>query len=507
MHNRIGLLLLSWLMGICPVIAQEKGFLFTYSDTSHSWFARDALETESGDFIIGARDRWGNESRLLKISPEGTILAELPIHAKDTTVMLLRLLYLPNEHYGDIIALCPCEPLDNSQVALLFLHFDDNLNVLSRKTVQCPFMEQGDFFIDGKALASGSSIFSTFTITHGTIPFGPTFLSKIDEEYNFVSYRRLDSISSVCNLFQAEDDKIGLFGKLGPSYMGLLTFNDTLHLISRDSLFQWSAPEGGNGDFCHYNIDDIINSQASMLPDGSHFVSARLLESMHHANGYPFKNDRSAILAKYKDGFHQPESHIVAEHINDSIEFPAFFRSMDFKKTRENECAVFQCVNLNEFPSFGLIQPSPTGFVVTKTDQDLNLIWKKRYLMDKTYQAMTVNATYDGGCLVVGSVGDYQAQRFDVFALKINADGTVGLDEIQEESIAFVYPNPAKETIRMGGVEARESQVYNTSGRCVMTFRGNKASVRALPAGVYLLVVTDSNGKTQTLRFVKTNSH
>jgi len=123
-------------------------------------------------------------------------------------------------------------------------------------------------------------------------------------------------------------------------------------------------------------------------------------------------------------------------------------------------------------------------------------------LRDGNYQAMTVNATADGGCLVVGSVGDYQAQRFDVFALKINADGTVGLDEIQEESMAFVCPNPAKETIRIGGMEAKETQVYNTLGQCVLSFCGNEASVSNLSAGVYLLRVFDSESAVHVLRFV-----
>jgi hypothetical protein len=78
----------------------------------------------------------------------------------------------------------------------------------------------------------------------------------------------------------------------------------------------------------------------------------------------------------------------------------------------------------------------------------------------------------------------------------------MGLDEIKEESMAYVYPNPAKETIRIGGVEAKETQVYNTLGQRVMSFCGNKASVGDLSAGVYLLKVSDSEGVVQVLRFV-----
>ena len=164
---------------------------------------------------------------------------------------------------------------------------------------------------------------------------------------------------------------------------------------------------------------------------------------------------------------------------------------------------MFQCSILNELPQYGFLQqPYPTGIVVTKTDQDLNIEWKKRFLRDGNYQAMVINATSDGGCLVVGSLGDFQAQRFDVFALKINANGTVGLDEIQEEDMAFVYPNPAKETVQVGGVEAVETEVYNASGQRVMNFRGNEANVEALADGIYILRITDDKGLTQTLRMV-----
>ena len=112
-------------------------------------------------------------------------------------------------------------------------------------------------------------------------------------------------------------------------------------------------------------------------------------------------------------------------------------------------------------------------------------------------------ATSDGGCLILGNVYDHNPELYqDVFALKINADGTVGLDEIQEENMAFVYPNPAKETIRIGGVEVKETQVYNAFGQCVMSFKGNQADVMTLANGVYLFKITDTKGLMQALRLV-----
>jgi len=482
--------------------AQEKGFLFTYADSGHSWLAKDVIETGTGDFIIGIKDNWGSESRLIKLSADGAILADQPVIAEDTNVKLCRIFHLPGGQDGDYLAVCPCVPDDGSEAAMLFVGFNEALEITSRKAVACPFMEPGDGFFDAKFMTTSFSIIATVTVRPGGAPIGPTFLTQINSECDFVSYRMLDSISTVCNLFLAEDKNIGLFCKIGMSHMGIVTFDESLQCIGRDSIFQWTAPEGNNGDFCLYFINDIINSQAAMLPDGSYVVSARLLEGLYHANGYSYKDDRSSILAKYRNDFHQPENMLVVEHMNDSIEYPAFFRSLDFRETAEGELEVFQCVILNEYPQSGLIQPFPTGLVVTKTDQDLNVEWKKRYLRDGNYQATNINATEDGGCIVVGSLGDFQEQKLSLFALKINVDGMVGVDEIREESLAFVYPNPANGTLNIGGVEAKETQVYNVNGQCVKTFKGNMANIEDLAKGCYVLSIVDTEGKVQTQRLV-----
>ena len=484
--------------------AQEKGFLTTYSEVDHSWFVTDAIETSDGGFLVSAYDYWGPSSLLLKLSAEGEIVVKRSVMAEDTTIHAYRFLQIPEDNRDEYMALCPSHPADGSTAALMLLSVDEDLNIVSRRTIACSFFDEGSRFFDAKFLKSDSSFYAALTSRLGEMP-NSIFLTRFDFDGNLLNCQRLegDSLVEVCNLFHDEDDKVGLFGNIGPSHMGILTFDQSLNLVSRDSIFQWSYPEGVGGEFCHYFIHDMINSQAGKLPDGSYVVSSRLSETLLQANGYPYDYDRSVILAKYESDFHQPENILITEHMNDTVEYPAFYRSMDFRETAEMKYNVFQCSILNEHPGpGGLMQPFPTGISVIKADQDLNVEWKKRFLRDGNYQAMTVNATADGGCLVVGSVGDYQAQRFDVFALKIDADGTVGLDEIQEENMAFVYPNPAKEIVRIGGVEAKETQVYNTLGQRVMSFCGNKASVSNLSAGVYLLRVFDSESAVHVLRFV-----
>ena len=77
----------------------------------------------------------------------------------------------------------------------------------------------------------------------------------------------------------------------------------------------------------------------------------------------------------------------------------------------------------------------------------------------------------------------------------------VGVDE-NNETVLSLYPNPAKETIRLEGIEANtEVMFYNTLGMLVKTVSANaeqEINVSDLAAGLYMIRCGN-----QTLRFVK----
>ena len=62
-----------------------------------------------------------------------------------------------------------------------------------------------------------------------------------------------------------------------------------------------------------------------------------------------------------------------------------------------------------------------------------------------------------------------------------------------------LYPNPAREKVTIEGIETSEVQVYNALGQMVKTVRGtNEIDVEGLAEGVYLLRITDTDGKVYT---------
>jgi hypothetical protein len=64
-----------------------------------------------------------------------------------------------------------------------------------------------------------------------------------------------------------------------------------------------------------------------------------------------------------------------------------------------------------------------------------------------------------------------------------------------------VYPNPAKDRVVIEGIEAAEVNAYNALGQVVKTVRGtNEIDLSGLAEGVYLVRITDENGKSHVAR-------
>ena len=78
----------------------------------------------------------------------------------------------------------------------------------------------------------------------------------------------------------------------------------------------------------------------------------------------------------------------------------------------------------------------------------------------------------------------------------------VGLDE-KPKSQLQLWPNPASETVHVEGIIAAEVQVYNNLGQLVKTEHdSNEINVSGLSEGVYLLRVTDEEGKNNIARVI-----
>jgi hypothetical protein len=82
--------------------------------------------------------------------------------------------------------------------------------------------------------------------------------------------------------------------------------------------------------------------------------------------------------------------------------------------------------------------------------------------------------------------------------LMVQAQKIEAVDET--EGTAFTLcPNPASGVLRIEGVEADEVWFYNALGQLVKTVRGtNEIDLSGLVEGVYLLRISDAEGKVYT---------
>ena len=80
----------------------------------------------------------------------------------------------------------------------------------------------------------------------------------------------------------------------------------------------------------------------------------------------------------------------------------------------------------------------------------------------------------------------------------------LSIQDNTEASGLQVYPNPARDRVVIEGMEAVEVKVCNTSGQVVKTVRGtNEIDIADLAKGVYLLRITDADGKVYTNKITK----
>lgn len=105
-------------------------------------------------------------------------------------------------------------------------------------------------------------------------------------------------------------------------------------------------------------------------------------------------------------------------------------------------------------------------------------------------------------CLIVpcGCTETYRNSDWGVVFSNIIEDCD-GIDETAE--IISVFPNPAQQFVHVKGITVREMQLYNVFGQLVKTVQNtNEIIVEDLSKGIYVLHITDKDGKNRVMRVV-----
>lgn len=125
----------------------------------------------------------------------------------------------------------------------------------------------------------------------------------------------------------------------------------------------------------------------------------------------------------------------------EAYDFPFLRKSLD-----QTNDAIFTGAILDWDVTFTL----PIEFVISKYNQDRELLWRYNYGGDAPYQMWGLNATQDGGCVAYGSRRGEDGVRYP-FMLKISSDGlTTPVTDASDSAHAFtLYGNPIKGTLNL----------------------------------------------------------
>ena len=222
----------------------------------------------------------------------------------------------------------------------------------------------------------------------------------------------------------------------------------------------------------------------------------------------PWSSEYEDQVAFFKSNFEGEVEKVIVEGSRDTLERPTPHQAIDYRHPDTIYLCAYQDV---EPDSWGDIIMGNKIFL-KKADHDLNVYWEKSYILGpEHYEPLFMMATKDGGCLITGRIYyDYDMERVDVFALKLNADGTVGTKEVIVEDVRpYTYwPNPVQDELYLQyfqNVKPTQIELYDLQGRLVHTQNNGLESInmKGLSSGTYTMRVSLESGRVFTDMVVK----
>jgi hypothetical protein len=242
------------------------------------------------------------------------------------------------------------------------------------------------------------------------------------------------------------------------------------------------------------------------LPDSSFIIAEQVFECKSKVTSPINKIEDQCVF--FKSTFEGDVEKFIMIGSNDTLERPSGYQSIDYIYPD----SIYLC-------AFQDYEPDANGNIVMgnkiflkKVDSNLNVIWEKSYQIGpEHYGPEHLLATRDGGCLITGKVFyDIDTEQVDVFVMKINPDGTVGIEDIMVEDIRpyTYYPNPAQNELHLQyspDVKPMQVELYDLQGRLVRTQSKDleSLSLQGLSAGTYTMRVMLEDGKVFSDKVVK----
>ncbi len=519
MKNATKLLLLLGLMAFHDAIGQTgEDFFRIYPRNDKSMMPSCVVETSDSCYIVAVNavsnhlDTIPRCGELFKISADGELLKTAAINEEEALYSINNIFPDP-QRQGLFIGI----GLHHGQPYLI--HFDEELNIVLQRLVEIPD-ENKHFSTIKSVMDADNNIVSILLYDYQNPYYGHRFYAKMTTEGELL--RLVEDVAEQPAVIGA--NAVFLFPDNGQ--VGIFR-NTTMHPAIHQML-------------CKLNDEleaDSIHGYGSFGHDTINLYQVKMLSMTEPALGTVLPMNDTTLLFSYtadqwwtNTNFHDISSVLFKTDLQGNMR--QHFVIGNWNDTLETTAAVLQCADFARYNSFEkrfLYQTClsrspddqqpylqrPNTFFVTKlalTD-DFEILWRKSYALDNMYYGPRyLLGTADGGCLVVGYArrGEtyYDDPHYDLFALKLNALGTVCTDEITVKDEMFFYPNPVRDMLHLHfPIEAKPTKIelFDLQGRLVKTQRTGleQLDVSDLPAGTYTIRATINEGKVLMDKVVK----
>ena len=491
---------------------QQEGFFYIYEDSDKSWLVEAAIEAHDGGYIFSQYDEYhDSKGELVKLSSDGYLLKRVVIDlfpSSPYNYSFIRNIYTDPENPDLYLAFGQNMDVSNMFARPFVIRFDDELDITYAKEVDLPeqytALESASCQMtrDGKFLVVYDLRLEQRRLY---------MLISSDGEVEKLSECQQDVGLYLGNLF--EHPQGGGYGHYRESFVQPPSPMLTTRLFTLDENFNSISSK----EFSSVTVDTIdyfvysfklsptqcptvkpLNDTTLLFYDCIRELKASPSGSTQHEYSTVFfKTDLEGNMLDYR----------LIGSWNDRYDLPAVFHSFDFAKNNlPFEKTLYTCnMELNdELYYYYFNDPNP--IVLTKMDESLDVVWQRYYsMLSYPLKAHHVLATNDGGCLVLGSA--HRNNHYEVFALKVDSEGSVGMDEVSICPFMF-YPNPAQDQLHLQyspDVTPAKIELYDLHGRLVrMQSKGlESVDLQGLTAGQYLMKVTLEDGKVYSDKVVK----
>jgi len=470
---------------MCPVTIFSQNTFFRYFSTMDNACAYKACETLSGAFILAGQNGYSmanTKGFLMKISPEGELIAKVNLPDSINSTSLVTLNHLPDLS-GQYLTTGFQDSIGGPDLYnnLILNLIDDDLNFLSVKKIkieknhflhpwQLKFSESKSYYLLGNYIDSESPNIKQIGIIKFALPFD-SIASYFSTGTSFHSGHDL--------LFLNEQHKLSIF------YMGGLIKNKStgIQILELDSNLQFLSA---------IPFPDFVITQSSsvFLTDSSYIFTAV---------------SQTPEIAKFIATYIMSNSHDTIKRLEIYNDPDTMVYSGTAPNTAINGQNIFISGIYNIDPSVFPFQQTNTWLQVTRLDLSLNIISNHFYGDDAAYMPFSITATSDGGAFLTGYRYDKAMNKFDVFVMKVDSEGIITENQREVKfrmSEAILAPNPGHDKVSaIVGAQYKSADIflYDLNGKTILykKLEGNRQTIdlSGLKPGSYVYVFTSENKK------------